>query len=103
MRGFVAQTFPWPVVQFVLHPCHFLVTDQLEVRPLRMVLADQSVGIFIESALPGMIRVCEVHSSLQVCGNGFMSRKLFTVVKRDGVALVLVGTPVSYTHLTLPT
>lgn len=50
------------VVEFVGDPVAVVVGDVGHVRALGDVLADQSVGVFIGSALPGVVGLGEVEA-----------------------------------------
>ena len=78
------------MVQLMNGQLELFLGDVFEVSFLRKVMPYQAVGVFVESALPRMIGVGEVHRSLQVSCHGGVPCKLFAIVKRDGVAMVLV-------------
>ena len=58
--GLEAKAFTGPVVEFVHDVLDLLVCERLEVRAFGQVLANESVGVLVESALPGMVGVGEV-------------------------------------------
>ena len=49
------------------------------------ILTDQAIGIFVQAALPGLIRVGEIDFCPKFSGNGFMVAKLSAIVGSDGV------------------
>ncbi len=63
--------------------------DLGEVRLLGKVLTDQTVGVFIQAALPTGIRVSEIDIGIKLGGNPLVMTKLTAVVYGDGVDLVL--------------
>ena len=55
-----AKTFPRPVVESVYDAADLLKCESPEIGALGQVLTDEPVGVFVESALPGMVGVGEV-------------------------------------------
>ena len=51
----------WPAVQTVGNCIEFVLTVDREVRAFGQILAQQPVGVLTGAALPGTVRVAEVH------------------------------------------
>jgi len=47
------------------------------------VLPDQTVGVFVQASLPGMVGMRKIHLRIEVFLDGFMSGKLLAVVGGD--------------------
>ena len=54
--------------------------ERLEVRAFGQVLANESVGVLVEPALPGMVGVGEVALGVESLGDGLMVGELLAVV-----------------------
>ena len=52
---------------------------------LREVLANQSIGVFIQTLFPGRKRMGKVHTSAERFGQGLMIGKFLAIIDRDGV------------------
>ena len=53
----------WSVVHAVGDAVKLVLTEDTEVRALGQVLAQQPVGVLTGAALPGAVRVAEVHTT----------------------------------------
>ena len=91
MRRAVTQAFARPVVEPVNRLVNVLVTDSAQVGALGKVLTQQPVGVLIESTLPGVVGMCEVHIGIQAVGNEGVLGKLLAIVKCQRQALAFVG------------
>lgn len=61
-RGVPVEGFAWPAVEAVGDGVEVILRVDGQIRALGQVLAQQSVGIFAGAALPGAVRVAEVHT-----------------------------------------
>ena len=52
MRGFVSEDFSGPRIEQICGPVNVSPGDAIEALVFWEVLADQSVGVFVEAALP---------------------------------------------------
>ena len=91
VRLTAAQTFTRSVVKPIDRLVDLLVTDSEEVGALGKVLTQQAIGVLVESTLPGVIGMREIHIRIQAPGNERVFCKLFAVVKRDRQALAFLG------------
>ncbi len=55
------MAFPRSSIDFVGNDVALLLGQAPHAFPFRQILADQSVGVFVGPALPGMVWACEVH------------------------------------------
>ena len=60
-RGFPAQALPGPGIEQPGDIVQLFLGKQRQVGPFGQVLAEQSVGVFADAALPGRSRMSEVH------------------------------------------
>ena len=67
------------------------MSEGREVRAFWEVLTQEAVGVFVQSPLPGMIRLGEVDLSFQRCGDFGVAGELLAVVVSDGLDLVSDG------------
>src|SRR3569623_1906400 len=51
----------WPVVQPAGDPVQVNLGESIQRCPLREVLSEKTIGVFVRSSLPGALRVAEVH------------------------------------------
>jgi len=72
----------------VLYIC---IADRFEVGALGKVLTNQAIGVFIKSALPGMIRMGEIDLRHQRWPHPLMGGKLFAVVGGNSMDMRLIG------------
>ena len=84
-RRTIAQHLPGPVIDPVLHCPDLGFRHHAEVRAFREVLADQAVGVFVQTPLPGMVGSGEMEIRRQRTGNRLVPRKLLAVVRREGM------------------
>jgi len=64
------------------------VGDPLEVMLLWEILSEQTIGVFIGTALPSRIGMCEVELKLERLSNLLMGGELLAVIGRQSVNLV---------------
>src|ERR1700710_2742686 len=67
-------------VQAVGDSVEFVLTVDREVRAFRQILPQQPVGVFASTALPGTVRVAEVHLHAGGGGEFPMARHFFALV-----------------------
>ncbi len=70
------------MVQAIHDMSDLLISDGREVPAPGQVLANQSVGVFVQSPLPGSIGPGEVELGLKRGGNRAMTGEFFAVVER---------------------
>lgn len=73
------------VVEFVHDPLHLLVSDGGAITALREVVPNEAVGVFVEAALLGGIRMSEGEVSPQGLSNAFVRGESLAVVRSEGV------------------
>ena len=78
--GLEAKAFTGPVVEFVHDVLDLLVCERLEVRAFGQVLANESVGVLVESAFPRVIGVVEVAMGVESLGDGLTVGELLAVI-----------------------
>ena len=81
---------PRPLVQFALNFFKELLRDVREVGTLGDILTDESVGVFVGSSFPGMVRPGEEELHTSSPGNAFVFCKLQAVVSSDGLHEVIL-------------
>lgn len=84
------MSLPRSFVQFALNFFEKLLRDVREVRALGDILTDESVGVFVGSSLPGMVRSGEEETHTSSPGNAFVFCKLQAVVSSDGLHEVVL-------------
>ena len=82
----VAQAFARSVVELIDSIIDIVLADLEEAGVLWKVLAQQAIGVLVESTLAGAVRMREVHLGLQKLANEFMLCKLLAVVKSQRLA-----------------
>ena len=68
-----------------------MIAQIIDVFAFWDVLPDQTIGIFVEAPLPGVIRVSEEPFGLQVVGDLFMVSKFSAIVVSQGEDAILIG------------
>src|SRR6266436_4810083 len=58
--GLECQSLTWPFVELTSHSVQMSVRMHRQVGPLREVLPQQTIGVFIGAALPRTLRIAEV-------------------------------------------
>ena len=61
---------------------------RLEVRFLWKILSEQAIGVFVGTALPGRIGMCEVELEMEKLSDLFVVCELFAVIGSQGMDLV---------------
>lgn len=60
-RGFISQDLSGPLIQLLRNPVELGLRMCRELRALRKVLPKESVRVFVGAALPGALRITEIH------------------------------------------
>jgi len=58
-RGAIGQTLAWAIIELGGDSCNTLVTERREIGLPGKILADQTIGVLVGSALPTGIRIGE--------------------------------------------
>src|SRR5260370_11828297 len=74
--GFECQSLTWPFVELTSHFVQISLRMHRQVGPLREVLPQQSIGVFIGTALPRTLRIPEVNVDVGRYGKTPMILKL---------------------------
>lgn len=85
IRGFEPKTFSWTIIEFIHHQLNFFRGDRRERPVLGKVLANEPIGIFIESAFPGGIRVRKEVAHVKRLRNGLVLREFFPIIRGHGM------------------
>ena len=64
------------------------IRKRLEVRFLWKILSEQAIGVFVGTALPGCIGVCEVELEMEKLSDLFVVCELFAMIGSQGMDLV---------------
>lgn len=81
-----AEALAWPYVQFVGNRIQLLLAIYRQVRTLGQVLPDQSIDVFVATALPGAVRVAEVDRHAGLLGDLRMASHLPSLVVGHALA-----------------
>ena len=81
---------PRSLVQFALNFFKELLRDVCEVGTLGNVLTDESVGVLVGPALPGMVWSGKEEAHTCCSGNSFVLGELQAVVSSDGLHEVIL-------------
>ena len=73
------------MVQLILNPAYLPITDVSEIGLLGEILSDESVGVFIQTFLPRMVRAAKIGFRLQCFGYFGVLVELFAVIHGNGV------------------
>ncbi|VEF01668.1 Uncharacterised protein [Neisseria canis] len=73
------------MVQFILNPAYLPMADVAEIGLFGEILADESVGIFIQSFLPRMVGAAKIGFCLQCPGYSDVSVEFFAVIHGNGM------------------
>ena len=90
MGCLVIERFAWTVIQLVHDLFNVLVRDVPETAALGKVLPDQTVGVFVQASLPGMVGMRKIYLRIEMFLDGFMSGKLLAVVGGDRQRLIQI-------------
>ena len=80
MWGLEAKAFSGPLINFVDDLSHVLIAEIINVFSLWDVLSDQTISVFVEAPLPGMIWVREEALGSQLAGDLFMVSEFSAIV-----------------------
>ena len=87
-----AEPSPGAMIERVRDVVAAGLSEMAEGCPFREVLADESVGVFVGAAFPGMVRIGEVEACAEVLLDVLVAMELDSVVGSDGADLVrLIG------------
>ena len=73
------------MVQLILNPAYLPIADVSEIGLFREILSDESVGVFIQSFFPRMVRAAKIGFRFQCFGYFGVLVELFAVIHGDGV------------------
>ena len=73
------------MVQLILNPAYFPITDVSEIGLFGEILSDESVGVHIRPFLPRMARAAKIGFRLQCLGYFGVLVESFAVIHGDGV------------------
>ena len=91
MWGLEAKAFSGPLINFVDDLSHVLIAEIINVFSLWDVLPDQTISVFVEAPLPGMIWVREDALGSQLAGDLFMVSEFSAIVVGLGENPFLIG------------
>ena len=74
-------------VEFLCNAIALSLCQIFQVHAFREVLADQTIGVFIRAALPGVMRCGEVESGTSGLFDLWILMKLGTVIRGNGFEL----------------
>ena len=83
LRGFKAENFSGPVVEQALDFVNLGRVEVQEGAGFGQVLPDQSVCVFIQAALPGVIGGGEIHRGFQAGGDFLMTGELLAIAPSE--------------------
>ncbi len=86
-RGKV-ETFSWARVQAMGDDVQLALGIVLQIRPLRQVLAQQPIGVFVGSPLPGTMRIGKEDPDREPLCHALMLSHLFPPINRSGLFAV---------------
>ena len=73
------------MVQLILNPAYFPITDVSEIGLFGEILSDESVGVLIQPFFPRMVRAAKIGFRFQCFGYFGVLVELFAVIHGDGV------------------
>ena len=85
MRCFPSEAFSGTVVQGIHNVLHVFLDNFAEIGPLREVLANQVVGIFVQASLPRIVGVRKDPLGIQCLTDLFVPSKFLPVVVGERV------------------
>lgn len=65
--SFPFRSFSWPDVEPPCDVVELVLRKKREIGSFGQILAEQAVGVFADTPLPGRVRVCEVDVDSGVC------------------------------------
>ena len=80
VRCLKTKSFSRSVVQPFFGLSNFGIAERFKVGALGKILAQQSVGVFVESPFPGTIRMGKIHVGLQGFAHLLMLGKFVAIV-----------------------
>src|SRR3984885_1031015 len=83
-RRLERQGLARPPIELAGHLVQMCLGVDRQVCPLGEVLAQQAIGVLVGAALPGALRIAEVHGDVGCQGKSSMIRKLLTTVPGQG-------------------
>ena len=84
MRCFNTKAFSGSIVEFNHDRVNFLLANGCKVPVLWLVLANESIAIFVPARFPSSIWMSKVKSGLELVGNIFVIRKHCSMIRSPG-------------------
>ena len=69
---------------------HLSLRQRIQVHPFGYILANESIGVWVEPALPGMVRLGEIDRRVQRLADGPMVGKLLSIVGGNRLCMRLM-------------
>ena len=88
--GFECQGLTWSFVELTSHFVEMGLRVHRQIGPLRKVLPQQTIGVFIGTALPRTLRIAEVNVDVGRQRKTSMIRKLLASIPGQGL-IQLIG------------
>ena len=86
--AFEAEGFSWAGVQLPGNGIEFLLSEATQVSSLGEVLPEQTVGVFVDAALPRAVRIGKVNFHTRGLGQALVLSHLLALIVRQRKALL---------------
>ena len=78
------------MIESVHNMLHLSLRQRIQVHPFGYILANEAIGVFVEPALPGMVRLGEIDRRVQRLADGPMVGKLLSIVGGNRLCMRLM-------------
>ena len=85
------QALSRPMIEPIHDVVYLCLRQRIEGRPFGHILANQPVGVLVESPLPGMIGMGKIDGRVQRLADRGMVSKLLAVIGRNRLGMPLMG------------
>ena len=85
------QALSRPMIEPIHDVVYLCLRQRIQGRAFGHILANQPIGVLVESPLPGMIGMGKIYSRVQRLADGGMVSKLLAVIGRNRLGMPLMG------------
>ena len=85
------QALSWPMIEPVHDVVYLRLRQRIQGRAFGHILANQPIGVLVESPLPSMVEVGKIDGRVQRLGDRGMVGKLLAVIGGNRLGMLLMG------------
>ena len=81
---------PWPAIELHHHGIDITNSSLFDICFILSALPQQNIGAFVETPLPGMVRMREIYLRFQCFRDPLMKRELLAIICSDGMHCIMI-------------